>query len=137
MPRGPRPGQIPLMIGGIGPKGQRLAARHADIWSCYPEERSHIDEFAPRLASLDAVCAEVGRDPATLGRSAGVQGKPLQTEGDPTGVMIAGSAGEIADAIRSFRDAGFTQLEIMLSPLTMAALEALVPVLELLDADER
>ena len=31
------------MIGGNGPKGQRLAARYADTWSCYAEERSHLD----------------------------------------------------------------------------------------------
>jgi hypothetical protein len=41
----------------------------------------------------------------------------------------------IADAFRTYRGAGFTQLEIMLNPGTMAALEALAPVLELLDAD--
>ena len=34
-------------------------------------------EFGPRLAALEAACAEVGRDPATIGRSAGVWVKPL------------------------------------------------------------
>ena len=53
------------------------AVRHADIWSCYIEERAHIDESAPRLASLDAICGELDRDPATLGRSVGVVVRPL------------------------------------------------------------
>ena len=48
--------------------------------------------------------------------------------------MISGSAEEIAESFRSFRDAGFTQLEIMFSPETMAGFEALAPVLEHLDA---
>jgi alkanesulfonate monooxygenase SsuD/methylene tetrahydromethanopterin reductase-like flavin-dependent oxidoreductase (luciferase family) len=126
---------IPIMIGGNGPRAQRLAASHADVWSCYPEERSHVDEFAPRLASLEAACELIGRDPATLRRSAGVSVKPLQPEGDSSGARIAGSPDEIADAIRAFREAGYTQLEIMMTPVTMAALEALAPVLELLDAD--
>jgi alkanesulfonate monooxygenase SsuD/methylene tetrahydromethanopterin reductase-like flavin-dependent oxidoreductase (luciferase family) len=65
------------MIGGNGPKGQRLAARHADIWSSWAEERSDVGELARRLVSLDAICAEVGRDPATIGRSAGVEVRPL------------------------------------------------------------
>jgi len=134
VPVGPRPGRIPLMIGGNGPKGQRNAARYADIWSSWAEERSNLDEFGPRLESLDAICAELGRDPATLGRSAGVEVSPLQAANENTKV-IAGSAEEIADWFRSFRDAGFTQLEIMFSPGTMAALEALAPVVELLDAD--
>ncbi len=39
-PVGPRPNAIPLLIGGNGPKGQRHAALHADIWSGYAEERA-------------------------------------------------------------------------------------------------
>jgi alkanesulfonate monooxygenase SsuD/methylene tetrahydromethanopterin reductase-like flavin-dependent oxidoreductase (luciferase family) len=134
LPVGPRPGRIPIMIGGNGPKGQAHAARHADIWSGWAEERSHVDEFAPRLASLEAVCAEVGRDPATLGRSAGGVGRP-GAPADTTPGVIAGSTHEIADAVRSFREAGFTRLEMMVGPGTKAAFEALAPVLELLDAD--
>lgn len=134
VPQGPRPGAIPIMIGGLGPRGQRLAVRYADIWSCYPDERSHIEEYLPRIVSLDAICAEVGRDPTTIGRSAGVEVKPLEQSDDGSGA-ITGSAEEIADAIRTFRDAGYTQLEIMLGPLTMPALEALFPVLELVRAD--
>lgn len=133
-PVGPRPNKIPILIGGNGPKGQRHAVRHADIYSCYVEERAHPDEVAPRLASLDAICAEEGRDPATIGRSVGVLVNPVERLEDRPDVL-SGSAEEIADGFRAFRDAGFTQVEIMFSPGTMAALEALVPVLELLDAD--
>lgn len=110
-------------------------ARDADIWSCYPEQRSHVDELAPRLAALEAVCDEVGRDPATLRRSAGVEVRPLAKADDAADGVITGSAGEISDALRTFHTAGFTQLEFMLYPVTTAALEAMAPVLELLDAD--
>jgi len=133
-PVGPRPGAIPILIGGNGPRGQRAAARHADIYSCYVEELAHIDEVRPRLESLDAICAEVGRDPATIGRSVGVVVLPLEAAGARAGA-ISGSADEIADAFRSFRDGGFTQLEIMLNPGTMEALDALAPVVELIRAD--
>lgn len=129
VPVGPRPNAIPILIGGNGPRGQRAAARHADVWSCYAEERAHVDELGPRLATLDAICREEGRDPKTLGRSAGVSVNPIDRPDDRPDV-ITGSAEEIADAIRSFRDAGFSQLEIMLSPGTMPALETLGPVLE-------
>ncbi|HEX5148213.1 MAG TPA: LLM class flavin-dependent oxidoreductase [Candidatus Limnocylindrales bacterium] len=133
-PVGPRPNRIPILIGGNGPKGQRHAVRHADIYSCYVEERAHIDEVRPRLASLDVICAEVGRDPSTLGRSIGVVVNPLEPAGQRASAL-SGSAEEIADSFRSFRDGGFTQLEVMLGPGTIEALEALAPVLELLDAD--
>jgi len=133
-PVGPRPNAIPLLIGGNGPKGQRHAALHADIWSGYAEERAHVDELAPRLATLDAICADIGRDPASIGRGAGISVNPLQPAGwRPT--VISGAAEEIADALRSFREAGFTQVDLMLGPGTLEAVEAMAPVLELLRAD--
>jgi hypothetical protein len=49
------------------------------------------------------------------------------------GSAITGSAWEIADAFRTFRAAGVTQLEFMLEPQSLASLEAMAPVLELLD----
>jgi len=133
-PAGPRPNGIPILIGGNGPRGQRAAARHADIYSCYVEERADVEEVRPRLASLEAICAEIGRDPATLGRSVGVSVRPLSPAGERPDV-ISGSPEEIADAFRSFRCGGFTQLEIMLGPGTMEALDALAPVVELIRAD--
>jgi alkanesulfonate monooxygenase SsuD/methylene tetrahydromethanopterin reductase-like flavin-dependent oxidoreductase (luciferase family) len=136
-PVGPRPGRIPIMIGAKGPKMLRLAALHADIWSWYVEERSDLEEFGPRLEALEAVCMEVGRDPATIGRSAGILVEPTSFTGaaEVLGTPLRGSAEEIADGLRGFRAGGFTQIEILLWPRTLAALEAMVPVLELLDAD--
>ena len=42
---------------------------------------------------------------------------------------------EIADALRTFREAGFTQVDLMLGPGTIEAFEAMAPVVELLRAD--
>ncbi len=136
LPHGPRPGRIPIMLGVHGPKGQRLAAQYADIWSCYAEEKSDMSELGPRLATLDAACADVGRDPATIGRSAGVLVSPLASELDPTCEQITGSAEQIADTIRTFREGGFTQVELLPTPASVEAVDALAPVLELLRADE-
>ena len=105
-PVGPRPGRIPIMIGAKGPKMLRLAALHADIWSWYVEERSDLEEFGPRLAALEAACVEVGRDPATIGRSAGIVVEPTAVTGaaEVLAVPVRGSAEEIADGLRAFRD---------------------------------
>ncbi|MHB8398704.1 MAG: LLM class flavin-dependent oxidoreductase [Candidatus Limnocylindrales bacterium] len=136
-PVGPRPGRIPIMIGAKGPKMLRLAARHADIWSWSVEERSDLEEFGPRLAALEAACVDAGRDPATIGRSAGIIVEPTSITGaaEALGVPIRGSTEEIADGLRAFRSGGFTHVEVLLWPRTLAALEAMAPVLELLDAD--
>jgi alkanesulfonate monooxygenase SsuD/methylene tetrahydromethanopterin reductase-like flavin-dependent oxidoreductase (luciferase family) len=75
-PVGPRPHAIPLLIGGNGPRAQRHAVRHADIWSCYVEQRAHVDELKPRIASLEEICTELGRDPGSIGRAVGVVVRP-------------------------------------------------------------
>lgn len=136
-PVGPRAGRIPLMIGASGPKMLRLAARFADIWSWYVQERSDLTEFGPRLAALEAACFEIGRDPSSIGRSAGIIVEPTEVTGaaDAMAIPLRGSAEEIADGLRAFRAGGFTQVEILLWPRTQAALEAMAPVLELLDGD--
>jgi alkanesulfonate monooxygenase SsuD/methylene tetrahydromethanopterin reductase-like flavin-dependent oxidoreductase (luciferase family) len=136
-PVGPRPGRIPIMIGAKGPKMLRLAALHADIWSWYVEERSDLTEFRPRLAALEAACVEVGRDPATIGKSAGivVEATPFTGSEAVLGTPIRGSAEQIADALRAFGTAGFTNLELVPWPPTLEWLDAMAPVLELLDAN--
>jgi probable F420-dependent oxidoreductase len=65
--------KLPVLIGGGGEqKTLRLVAKHADIWHGFgdPEtiERKH--------QVLDKRCAEIGRDPQEIERSAGVDGDP-------------------------------------------------------------
>jgi alkanesulfonate monooxygenase SsuD/methylene tetrahydromethanopterin reductase-like flavin-dependent oxidoreductase (luciferase family) len=135
-PVGPRPGRIPIMIGAKGPKMLRLAALHADIWSWFAEERSDLAELGPRLAALEAACVDVDRDPGTIGKSAGIVVEPTSVSGpDALGTPVRGSTAEIADVLRRFGAAGFTNVEVIVSPPSLAALDAMAPVLELLDAD--
>jgi len=130
-PTGPRPGRIPLLIGAKGPRMLDIAVRRADIWSWYVEERSDLDEFRPRLEAMLAACEAAGRDPATIGRSAGIIVEPTTVTGaaEIIGVPVRGSAAEIAAAFREFEAAGFTQLELILWPATVEAIEAMRPVL--------
>jgi alkanesulfonate monooxygenase SsuD/methylene tetrahydromethanopterin reductase-like flavin-dependent oxidoreductase (luciferase family) len=58
----PRP---PLVLGAHGPRMMRVVARYAETWSTV----GVVAELRPKLASLEAACAEVGRDPATIVRS--------------------------------------------------------------------
>jgi hypothetical protein len=51
------------------------------------------------------------------------------------GTPARGSAEEIADALRVFGVADFTNIELVVWPPTLAADDAMAPVLELLDAD--
>ena len=136
-PVGPRPGRIPIMMGAKGPKMLQLAVQHADTWSWYVEERSDLTEFGPLLETLEAACIEAGRDPATIGRSAGIVVEPTSVTGSAAllGEPVRGGSEQIADALRAFGAGGFTQVEVILWPPTLAALEALAPAVELLAGD--
>jgi alkanesulfonate monooxygenase SsuD/methylene tetrahydromethanopterin reductase-like flavin-dependent oxidoreductase (luciferase family) len=61
---------LPLLIGGSGEKRMlRIVARDADIWNGEGDPPT----FARKNAILDERCAEVGRDPASIRRTVGVQ----------------------------------------------------------------
>jgi alkanesulfonate monooxygenase SsuD/methylene tetrahydromethanopterin reductase-like flavin-dependent oxidoreductase (luciferase family) len=132
-PRGPRPGRIPLLIGGNGPKAQRHAVRHADTWSAYVVDEATVAEVGPRIASLEAIAAQEGRDPATIGRSIGVNVAPFLPP-DQRPNVLSGSPGGIAAGLLAFREAGYTRAELMVEPGSVDALEALAPVLGIVRA---
>ena len=118
-PRGPRPGGPPILIGAFGPRMLRLTARHADAWNtCW---LGQPDGLASRRAELEAACAEVGRDPATLevtvGVNVGFPGNGTDDDGarDPA-KQLFGSAEEIAAALRGYADLGVGHVVCACSP---------------------
>ena len=137
LPAGPRSTSVPIMLGAHQARTMRLAVQHADIWSDFARESSLPEAFEEVIALADATCAEQGRDPASLGRSIGVIVEPLdvhEAEEIGLGVPIAGSPEEIATRLRTFPEMGVTRIELFLWPNTPASLEAVAPVLQMLDA---
>lgn len=66
---------IPVLIGGGGEKKTlKFAARHADIWHGFGDP----DTVAHKVSVLDGHCADLGRDPAEIERSVGVNGDPAE-----------------------------------------------------------
>lgn len=141
-PLGPRPQGPPIMVGAGGPRMLRLAARYADAWNAdfgtTPESIRTLND------AVDTACREVGRDPATLARSASlkvdVSGPDLP--GDEwiasvwNGKEFSGSSKELAATLRSYSDAGINHVQVWLNPNTVAGIEAFAPVLELLDGTQ-
>ena len=82
----------------------------------FARESSLPDAFDPVIAQLDPICQVLGRDPASR-----------------AGVPIAGSPEEIAGTLGTFADMGVTRIELMMWQNTPASLEAVAPVLWLLD----
>jgi alkanesulfonate monooxygenase SsuD/methylene tetrahydromethanopterin reductase-like flavin-dependent oxidoreductase (luciferase family) len=142
-PRGPRPSGPPVLVAARGHRMLRLAARFADLWN---EElifaRSHPDQVPALRDRVDAACRAVGRDPATLGRTLQIAvrteadapragGAPVPFPGDA--VPLAGPPETLARAFRAFAGEGIAHLQVRLRPFSVRALDALAPVLELLD----
>jgi probable F420-dependent oxidoreductase len=61
---------IPILIGGQGEKKTlRLVAQYSHIWHGF----TTAETYPSKAAVLDGHCADVGRDPAAIERSAGVE----------------------------------------------------------------
>jgi probable F420-dependent oxidoreductase len=148
LPRGPRPGGPPIFIGAQGPRMLRLAARYADTYDT--DYQLDADAVARRFAALDAACAEVGRDPKTIGRAAGTR-VALATEGpvDPAwqvgaprdgvaeydldGARFAarhGTPDEILAHLRAFQAVGVEHVTVnVVHPPGLRGIERFAPVM--------
>jgi alkanesulfonate monooxygenase SsuD/methylene tetrahydromethanopterin reductase-like flavin-dependent oxidoreductase (luciferase family) len=65
----PRP---PIIIGAMGSRMLRHAARYADIWNSLSFAKTfdaQMEETRKRIETIDAHCVAIGRDPASLRRS--------------------------------------------------------------------
>lgn len=133
MPRGPRPEGPPLMIAATGDRMLDLTARYADLWNGWvvPGRNAEL------LGRLDAACEAAGRDPASLGRIGMVMVDHTGAEPDPDARRppVQGTPEEMAAAFRSLAADGVSHLVVANSPDSMAGLEALAPVLEVLDRE--
>jgi F420-dependent oxidoreductase-like protein len=95
VPRSPRPGGPPLVIGGNGPKRTLpLAARYADEWNAVLVT---ADRFAALSARLDEILQEAGRPPEQVRRTLMTRAVFGRTTADVERKL----AGQPADELRS------------------------------------
>ena len=85
---------------------------------------------------MDDACRAVGRDPATISRSAEVL---VRTVPAPAGVAaeeheMRGDPESIAAQLRALADFGFDHLQVQLRPNSLEGVEAFAPVIERLRA---
>src|SRR5271165_2168143 len=77
---------IPVLIGGEGErKTLRLVAEHAGIWHSF----TTAETYPQKSAVLAEHCAAIGRDPASIERSAAVGGETDIGRGDGADGLIA------------------------------------------------
>ena len=142
-PNNPKPLQahLPLWIGGSGERRTlRTAARFADGWNAPYLAPA---EWKRKSAVLDEWCVKVGRDPASIARTinigfymgADASGAKRAEEryqrhwgNDRRGFtgFLRGTAGQAAEVVAAFRDAGADRVNIALreGPYDWDALDA-------------
>jgi alkanesulfonate monooxygenase SsuD/methylene tetrahydromethanopterin reductase-like flavin-dependent oxidoreductase (luciferase family) len=104
----PAQARLPLLIGGSGERRMlRIVARDADIWN----GEGDPETYARKNAVLDAHCAELGRDPAAIRRTVGVQPICIRDSRDAAVAALA------AILVRHCGDAGQAAAWAASSPL--------------------
>jgi F420-dependent oxidoreductase-like protein len=106
----PKPVQdpLPILIGGGGERRMlRIVARYADRWNTW----GRPELIARKSAVLDEHCAEIGRDPTAIARTA--QALTVVDGPVPDGLpmpVIGGSREQLADAVAEYRGIGLDEL---------------------------
>lgn len=112
-PRGPRPGKPPVLVASRGPRMLEITARYADAWNT--AWFGGVEGVAGERANLEAACGRVGRDPAEIDITVGVNvfypkaGFTPERPQDPS-MCLSGSPEEVAAGLRAFEKAGVTHV---------------------------
>ena len=136
LPRGPRPEGPPLMIGSIGERMLRITLPHVSAWNAwYQWFGNSVEGYLPVRDRIDAICREVGRDPAEVERTVAIlagfpgavgRGSAVAEENfDP----IDGEPATLVPALRAFADAGVGHVQLVLDPITVESIAALEPTI--------
>jgi alkanesulfonate monooxygenase SsuD/methylene tetrahydromethanopterin reductase-like flavin-dependent oxidoreductase (luciferase family) len=142
-PRGPTPGGPPLLIGSTGPRMLAITVPHVDQWNAwYADTNNSPAGVAALRDNVDAACRAAGRDPAEIERTVAVlcrmPGGTGRLQGEasrPPPAALEGPPTVLADGLRRYAEQGIAEVQLVLDPITEASIEALGPVLELLDGD--
>jgi len=141
LPRGPRPGGPPLMIGSNGPRMLRATVPHVQLWNSWFADIGNRPAGVPALrARVDDACRDTGQDPTSIERTVAVlvrlpggtgrlQGGYAPDEAQP----VEGSPTEVADVLGGFASEGISHVQLVLDPITLDSIRALAPVLVELD----
>ena len=125
----PRPARRPrLMVGSTGARVLAATLPHVDIWNTWYDWFGNTPEgFATKGREIDEACERVGREPASLERSAcvlvrfgGAGERP--DDGSPA---LAGSPVAVGAGLRAFAEAGADEVILVLDPITESTIRAM------------
>jgi probable F420-dependent oxidoreductase len=143
LPRGPRSGGPPLMIGSNGERMLRITAPYVDSWNSWYTDTANTPAGVERLRErVDAACRGVGRDPGEIERTVAVHvrmpGGTGRTMGDEAASQVRpleGAAEVMADELRAYARTGIGHVQLVIDPIDRASIEGFAAVLGRLDRD--
>ncbi len=118
--------RLPLMVAALGPQMMRHAATHADIWnslSFAADVDEQLAELADRCMTMDELCIEVGRDPASLRRSYTMFDPKARASGGA--ISYYESNDVFVEMVRHVTELGITEVSLYYPPV-----EAQLPAFE-------
>jgi alkanesulfonate monooxygenase SsuD/methylene tetrahydromethanopterin reductase-like flavin-dependent oxidoreductase (luciferase family) len=114
-----------ILVGTSGERMLRLVAEKADLWNGV--WFGSPSDVPPRREKVDAACRAVGRDPATLGRTAGLHVNLPGSE-RKSGASIAGPD-QLVQLLNGVAGEGIEQVMLWPDPWDLESIEALAPAL--------
>jgi len=132
----------PLMIGSVGERMLDIAVPYVDSWNVWYTDTGNSPAGVPPLrARVDAACAKIGRDPASVAATVVVLVRLPGGTGrrggdgtvDKTSNPLQGPPEVLAEGLRAYSRAGVAEVQLVVDPITVESLETLAPALELLD----
>lgn len=125
--------EIEMMVGSSGPRVLAATLPHVAAWNTWFDwYGNEPDGFRAKRREIDAACERVGRDPASLERSACVlvrlgTGEPERP--DAGARPLRGTRDEIAAGLVAMAEAGADEVIVVADPITEASIGELGEVL--------
>ena len=138
IPRGPRPGGPPLMVGSRGDRVLELSMPYIDAWNAWHLWWKNDPALLPTLLTeIDRAAEAAGRDPRSIKRTTAVFiSRAAGSEhklGDEITRGISGAPEQIAEQLSRIADAGIDEAMIVLDPNTVESIEWFARVLDVFD----
>ena len=133
LPRGPRQGGPPILIGSSGDRMLAQLAKYADAWNCC--WFGSTDGVPEQIAKFDAAMVAAGRDPQSVVRTVGINIAGDGYTGSRANAF-KGSDEEKLAFLREWEALGFRHIIVGLDPVTPEALAAFAPVIEAFYSDK-
>ena len=132
-------GPVPVFVGSNSPRMLSLTLPWVDGWnSWFASFDNDLDQLKTLISRIDDACARVGRDPATLEKSAALLvqfGRARSTGRGPK--PWRGTASQLAARMNRVASAGIHHVQLILDPITVESVEAAAEMLDELGTQSR